>query len=136
MRLMLDTNIIIDVLTRREPFFEASYAVLRLAATERHECFLSASAATDVYYLLKRALKSDGEARERMETLLQLVCVADALGEDVYSALSSDMADFEDALVAAIARRAGMRYIVTRNLRDYEKSPVRAIAPEELLRLN
>lgn len=52
MKLMLDTNIVLDVLLKREPFFSSSYEIMRLSALKTHEGFISASAATDVYYLL------------------------------------------------------------------------------------
>ena len=70
-----------------------------------------------------------------MEKLLQLVGIADALGEDVYAAIASNIVDFEDALVASIAERCQMAYIITRNAKDYAESPVKAISPEDFLKL-
>ena len=135
MRIMIDTNIVLDVFLKREPFFQASYEVMKLSATEKHEGFLSAAAATDIYYLLRRNLKDTTWAKESMGKLLQLVGIADALGEDVQAAVASNMADFEDALVAAIAERCHMECIVTRNVKDYVDSPVRAISPDDFLKL-
>lgn len=135
MKIMIDTNIVLDVFLKREPFFQASYEVMKLSALENHEGFLSAAAATDIYYLLRRSLKETARAKESMEKLLQLVGIADALGEDVHAAVASNMADFEDALVAATAERCRMEYIVTRNVRDYIDSPVRAITPDDFLKL-
>jgi predicted nucleic acid-binding protein len=135
MKIMIDTNVVLDVLLRREPFFSASYEVIKQSALEKCEGFVSASAATDIFYLLRRSLKDTEKARESMEKLLQLIGIADALGEDVYAANASNMTDFEDALVASIAERCRMAYIVTHNVKDYCKSPVKAITPEEFLRL-
>lgn len=133
MKVMIDTNIILDVFLRREPFFQASYEVVKMSALEQLEGFISASAATDIYDLLRRSLKDDEQAKESMEKLLQLVGIADALGEDVHAAVASNMNDFEDALVASIAQRCQMEYIITRNEKDYTASPVKAITPSELL---
>lgn len=135
MKVMIDTNIVLDVLLQREPFFQASYEVMKQSALEKLEGFVSASAATDIYYLLRRSLKDDARAKDSMEKLLQLVGIADALGEDVHAAVASNMRDFEDALVASIAERCQMEYIITRNTKDYTESPVKAIAPEDFLKL-
>ena len=135
MKIMIDTNVVLDVLLKREPFFQASYAVIKQSALEQIEGFISASAATDIFYLLCRSLKDDARAKDAMEKMLQLIGIADALGEDVHAAIASNMRDFEDALVAAIAARCQMTYIVTRNVRDYEASPVKALTPEEFLAL-
>ena len=135
MKAMIDANIVLDVFLQREPFFQASYEVMKQSALEKLEGFVSASAATDIYYLLRRSLKDDGRAKDSMEKLLQLVGIADALGEDVHAAVASNMSDFEDALVASIAERCQMEYIITRNTKDYTESPVKAITPEDFLKL-
>lgn len=135
MKVMIDTNIVLDVFLQREPFFQASYEVMKQSALEKLEGFVSASAATDIYYLLRRSLKDDEKAKDSMEKLLQLVGIADALGEDVHAAVASNMTDFEDALVASIAERCQMEYIITRNTKDYLESPVKALTPEEFLNL-
>lgn len=135
MKVMIDTNIVLDVFLQREPFFRASYEVMKQSALEKLEGFVSASAATDIYYLLRRSLKDDGKAKDSMEKLLQLVGIADALGEDVHAAVASNMTDFEDALVASIAERCQMEYIITRNTKDYLESPVKALTPEDFLNL-
>ena len=135
MKIMIDTNVVLDVLLRREPFFQASYEVMKRSALEQVEGFVSATAATDIFYLLRRALKDPRAARDSLEKLMQLVGFADALGEDVHTAIVSNMTDFEDALVAAIAQRCHMDYIVTRNTRDFAESPVKALAPQAFLEL-
>ncbi len=78
---------------------------MKQSALKELEGFISASAATDIYDLLRRSLKDDARAKDSMEKLIQLVGIADALGEDVHAAVASNMSDFEDALVASIAER-------------------------------
>lgn len=136
MRIMIDTNIVFDVFLKREPFFQASYEIMKQSALQKYEGFLSASAATDIYYLLRRSLKDAVRAKESMEKLLQLVGIADALGEDVHAAVASNMSDFEHAIVAAIAERCAMEYIVTRNVKGFTESPVKAIMPDDFLNLS
>lgn len=62
---------------------------------------LSASAATDIFYMLRKALQSPQQARERLAQLAQLVTFADVAGLDIHTALSRPMSDFEDAVVDA-----------------------------------
>lgn len=135
MKVMIDTNVVLDVLLKRDPFFQASYEVMKQSALEKLEGFVSASAATDIYYLLRRALKDNAQAKNGMEKLTQLVGIADALGEDVHAAIASNMEDFEDALVASIAERCQMAYIITRNIKDFASSSVKALTPEAFLAL-
>ena len=133
-KVMLDTNVVLDVMLEREPFFPASYEVIRQAVQGKIEVFVSAAAATDIFYLLSRNLKDKERAKNSTKKLLRLVRIADALAEDVLAAFASGMADVEDALVAAIAERCGMACIVTRNAPDYVASPVAALTPEAFLR--
>ena len=135
MKVMIDTNVVLDVLLKREPFFQASYEVMKRSALEQAEGFISATAATDIFYLLRKVLKDKQAAKDSLEKLMHLVGFADALGEDVNAAIASNMTDFEDALVSAIAARCRMDYIITRNTRDFRESPVKAITPQELLNL-
>ena len=135
MKVMIDTNVVMDVLLKREPFFQASYEVMKRSALEQMEGFISAAAATDIFYLLHKTLKDKQAAKESLEKLLKLVGFADALSDDVTAALASNMSDFEDALVSAIAARCRMDYIVTRNTRDYQESPVKALTPQDFLNL-
>ena len=108
---------------------------MKQSALEEVEGYVSTTAATDIFYILRRALKDNRAAKDSLEKMFQLVGFVDALGEDVYSAIASNMSDFEDALVAAIAERSCMDYIVTRNIGDFDKSPVKALTPQEYLNL-
>ncbi len=135
MRIMIDTNVVLDVLLKREPFFQASYEVMKHSALEQVEGFVSATAATDIFYLLRKALRDDRAAKDGLERLSRLVGFADALAEDVHAAIASNMPDFEDALVAAIAERCHMDCIVTRNIADFRQSQVRALTPQAFLDL-
>lgn len=135
MKIMLDTNVVLDVLLKREPFFQASYEVMKCLALEQAEGFMSATAATDIFHLLRRALKDDMDARDSLENLSQIVKFADALSADVHTALSSRMDHFEDAIVDAIAGRYDMDYIITRNTMDFRNSSVKALTPQEYLNL-
>lgn len=131
--IIIDTNIILDVLLRREPFFATSYSAMKRASELGIGCVVSASAITDIYYLMHRALKDAAQTRQALERLLQLVDVADVLALDIQAALSSDISDFEDAVVHAVAVRIGADLIMTRNTKDYTQASVPAMEPAKFI---
>lgn len=134
MRILIETNVILDIFQKREPFFADSYHALHKAIKADDECLISASAATDIFYMLCKFLKSTEEAKTRIEQLSQLVTFADVQGMDIHTALMRPMPDFEDAVVDAVAERNGASYILTRNIRDFAGSAVPAITPTDFLK--
>ena len=133
MRLLIETNVSLDILKKREPFFADSCRALRKAIEDDVECLISASAATDIFYMLRKALGSAQQAKEQIEQLAQLVSFADVQGMDIHTALMRAMPDFEDAVVDAVAERNGASYILTRNIKDFAGSVVPAILPADFL---
>ncbi len=136
MSILLDINVILDILQKREPFFADSYKALQKALESDTTCLLSATAATDIFYVLRKALQSPEKAKGHMEKLSQLVTFADVQGADIFTALMRSMPDFEDAVVDAVAERNGAGCIVTRNIKDFEGSVVPAVTPAEFLKNN
>ena len=119
MKLLIDTNVILDILLKREPFFEDSYQAIRTAINNNDECYISVTAATDIFYILRKALQSAEQAKEYLGSLARLAEFTDVLAVDALDALSSEVADYEDAVVEAVADRIGADYILTRNIKDY-----------------
>lgn len=134
MKLLIDTNVILDIFQKREPFFAASYQSLHKAIENNTECLISASAVTDIFYMLRKFLQSTEQAKERIEQLSQLVTFADVQGMDIHTALMRSMPDFEDAVVDAVAERNNVSYILTRNVKDFAGSAVPAITPTDFLK--
>lgn len=135
MKLLIDTNVILDIFLKREPFFTDSYAAIRKAAEQDVECWLSASAVTDIFYILRKSLQSAEQAKLILNNLMQLAAFSDVLASDLMDALASEMSDFEDAVVNAVAVRIGAAYILTRNTKDFEKAEIPAISPADFLKL-
>ena len=129
MRIALDTNIVIDILQRREPFFADSYLVLLNALENGDVCMMPVSAMTDVAYIMRKT----PDVKEKLMNVANMLRLADVTESDFEEAINSDMPDFEDALLAANARRNKADCIVTRNTADFAQSKVRAISPEVFL---
>ena len=86
MRLMIDTNIFLDVLTQREPFYANSKAVLELCESKKIQGFLSASSVTDLFYLVHRQLHSAELAYQALGSILDIVKVLTVTNDDVLNA--------------------------------------------------
>ena len=132
MRVMPDTNVVLDVLLEREPFAAPAAALFALAERSALEAFLCATTVTTIDYLLSKSL-SRKDARRALRGLLSVFQVAPVNRTVIEAALGSDIADFEDAVLVHSARLAHVDTIVTRNLKDFRKSPVTAMDPKAFL---
>lgn len=128
MKILVDTDVLLDVALAREAFVEASAAVLKWVADGGEAAIAWHSIANCSY-----PLKSGG--RNFLEMLLNLLEVAPVSSEDARRALALPMTDLEDAMQAAAALAWKADYIITRNLPDYRNSPVKAITPSAFLKL-
>ncbi len=133
MKIMCDTNVIIDVLLEREPFVENSYKVLSLCEEHRIDGFVSASSVTDIYYLVRKYTHSTDLAYKAVGKLLEIVKVCSVTNNDVLTAFQIRARDFEDCLVATCAKSNRCDYIITRNKKDFEEFNVPALTPTEFL---
>ena len=134
MKAILDTNIVLDVILPRDEFFDDSYAVLQLAAEGTFDALVPAGAIADIYYIIRKSGKNTLASRNAIASLIQLVSVCDTAASDVSAALLLSITDFEDAILAALAKREKADYIVTRNEHDFAGSPVLAISPRKFLK--
>lgn len=132
MRVLVDTNVVLDVLLNREKFAEAAADVFALVEESRIEGFLCATTLTTVDYLLGQAL-APVEARTALKRLLDMFEIAPVNRPVLEQALRSGISDFEDAVLEQSARLVSVDIITTRNLKDFKKSSVTALDPPELL---
>ena len=135
MRVLIDTNTVIDFLQKRTPYFEDAYAVMALAEDGMIEGFVTAKEITDVYYIAHRAWHSKPKALEAVEILLKVLTVADTTAADIYAAALGDYADFEDGVMVATAERLGLDAIVTRDGKGFAKSATLVYTPRALAEL-
>lgn len=135
MRVLIDTCVIVDVLQHRDPFWEDAYHLFLAIANHRADGFLTAKSLTDIYYLTHHVTHDDKETRKILSTLLIPFDLLDTTGMDCRRAVSSDIPDFEDAVMVETAIRTEMDYIVTRNEKDYRNSTVPICTPAKLIPL-
>ncbi len=135
MRVLIDTCVIIDALQSREPFKDDAEKIFILAANKRFDGFITAKSVTDIYYLIHRATHSDKDTRKILSNLFVIFEPIDSAGLDCLKAISSEISDYEDAVMSETALRTGMEYIVTRNIKDYVKSAVSVCTTKDFLDL-
>ena len=135
MRALIDTCIVIDALQNREVFFDDAQKIFLAVANKWFVGFLSAKSVTDIYYLTHHYTNSDKDTHAILNTLFQLFELIDTAGMDCRRAISSDISDYEDAVMVESAVRSGVDCIVTRNIKDYSKSSVPIYIPSDFLKL-
>lgn len=130
MKVLIDTNIVLDIFLNRQPFAQAANALLEAIAMEQVAGYVCASSLTDIFYIARRQTQSISQGRQAVEMTLRLfqICLVDRSILEI--AFNSELADFEDAVQIACAVAAGLDTIVTRNPDDFQTDliPVIAIA--------
>lgn len=134
MKILLDLNILLDVLGKREPHYGPSAGVWEAVETGDVEGLIAAHSITTLHYLLTRPLGSQ-QAATCLQQVLNIYAVADVNQEVIYQTLSLGWADFEDAVQMAAAAHAGADYLITRNRKVFERGPVTVLQPGEFLAL-
>ena len=133
MKILVDTNIVLNVMLKREPFYKLSLEILNLNKKDDVEEYVSASAITDIYYLAYRQLKDKVKVKKLMKELLTVVSVASVSEQEIENALSLEWNDFEDSVQYSVTYLQEMDGIVTRNPSDYKEAKIKVWKPEELL---
>ena len=132
MRVLFDTNVLMDVLLDRKPFADESAQVMDQVVRGTVTGLICASTVTTVFYLSSREVGKK-EAMAQIRSLLGLYEVAPVNRAVLDAALANKSPDFEDAVLAEAAHQAGAQAIITRNLKDFAHSPVRAYTPRQWL---
>lgn len=134
MRVLFDTNIVLDIINTRTPFFQDSYSALKLAYNFYTPC-VSSTTITDAVYISKKSFVDTAEQKRILSDFFSDFKICAVTKKQINQAFESSMTDFEDAVQAFCAKRYHIKYIVTRNIKDYKFSPVEAIEPVDFLQL-
>lgn len=129
MKVLFDTDVLLDVALRRPEFFADSARVLSWAEANPGDAAVAWHTLSNLFYLV------GPDGRDFIRDLLEFVEVASVGTEDMRAALGFPMKDLEDAMQASAALAFAARHIITRNLVDYRQSPVPAIKPAGFLQL-
>jgi predicted nucleic acid-binding protein len=132
---LIDTDVLMDYITEREPFYENAEKIVKLRRLRLFDGYISSQCIANMFYILRKKFSID----ERKEVLLGLcylfsVC---AINErmNITALEDKDFDDFEDCLQMQCAVNVNANYIVTRNIKDFEHSEVKAITPDTFLKM-
>jgi len=132
MKILLDTNIVLDVLLQREPFCYDAKTIFEMIEANKVNGFLCATSITTIYYLINKSvdkLKAD----EIIDKLLQLFNIADVNKYILIQALTNNGKDFEDSVIYTSAEYFNIDIIITRDKKGFKQSNVKVLKPDEFL---
>lgn len=134
-RILIDTNILLDYLLTREPFYEDAANIVSVCADGKVNGCIAVHSISNMFFILRK----DYNIKERREVLLSLCSIFDVEGIDKEKLMAGlqneDFSDFEDCLQMECAKAYGAEYIITRNVADYKSSEIKAILPKDYIEL-
>ena len=135
MKILIDTNVMLDFLTERESFFDNADKIMQMCKKKEIDGVIAAHSIMNAFYILRKNF-SVQDRREMLRDYMKLVTVAGIDGISIDRALQrEDFSDVEDCLQDECALNCGADYIVTRNIGDYEHSKVKSITPDDFLEI-
>ena len=132
MKILIDTNVILDVLCKREEFYENSLKIWKYCEIGKLKGYVSALSVPNIVYILRKELTPE-KTQQIIEQIFLIFKVADLKADDLNKAASMQNTDYEDNLQMICAARLKADFIVTRNIKDFTSSKVTAVKPSELL---
>ena len=133
--ILFDTNVVIDLLAKREPFWHSAAIIFDLAEQHKIDASINALTLVTVYYILHSYYKIPHKRiLDAFETLTSYVRVADVTAQHIRLAVASAFNDFEDAVIYYSARDInGITTIITRNTDDFSTADIRVLTPDQWL---
>lgn len=130
--LLIDTNIVIDLLAKRENFYKEAQELFTLADNSAVNLYISALTFADTYYLLSKHYKAEDTRKIliRFKVLVTVLAIDDKIIE---LALASDFKDFEDAIQYHVALDNKLNILITRNKKDFKNARLPILTAREYL---
>jgi len=133
MRVLIDTNVMLDVLMGRQPYFDVADRIIKLCSDKKIEGYMAAHSVPNMFYVLRKSM-TDEERREALKYMCQIVKIEGIDSYKIFSAIDNrDFSDLEDCVQEECAVAISADYIVTRNVKDFAASRVPAIMPDAFL---
>lgn len=134
MVVLIDTNVIIDFLMRREPYAQDAIDIVALCNKKQVDGYLAAHTIPNLFYIMRKDF-SVVQRREMLNALCRIFKISGIDGHTILTALkNNDFEDFEDCLQMECAIETGAEYIITRNPADFVNSKIKVMEPGEFLK--
>ena len=135
MKLLCDTNVLLDVILHREQFYNASYMALKSCEDESVIGLIADTSLTDLFYITHQATHDHEVSYQALEAALEILAPVSPSAAEIASAIKERHRDFEDCLLAKIAEKEQCEYVLTRNVKDFEGYSFRAITPADFVNM-
>lgn len=133
MKVLIDTNIVLDFLLQREPFFEDAEHLFQAVDAGQIVGYVTATTLTDIFYIARKHTRSVEKARQAVSEIFTVMEICAIDRGVLESAFNSGLADFEDAVQIFSAVACGLEVIVTRDVRGFLSSPLPILSVADLL---
>ena len=134
MKVLFDTNVILDVMLLRPPFYKAGTLLISEVERKNIEGYICSTTVTTIFYLVAKVKKAK-ETKQLIKNILQIFNVTQVDKVTLESALNSKFPDYENSVLHESALKAGLDGIVTRDRKDFRNSKITIFDPEELLKI-
>lgn len=134
MKVLFDTNVILDVMLDRQPFSDDAAQLISMVEGSEMQGFVCATTVTTIHYLMAKSLGARA-AIKHIRLLLSLFEIAPVNRVVVENALECNFSDYEDAVIVESAQHAGVEYIITRNIKDFKKSAIPVFTPLDFIQV-
>jgi predicted nucleic acid-binding protein len=132
MKILFDTNVLLDFILEREPFFSDASILLTAVATEQIQGLATATTITDIFYIVRRQTKSDHAALKAVQDILGLLDICSVNRSTIEQAIALELPDFEDAIQCACAIAELAEAVVTRDSSGFQGSRIPIYSPTQL----
>ena len=133
-KILVDTNIVIDLLAKREEFLQEAQELFTLSDQKKVKLFVSSLTFANTYYLLSQSLKIEN-ARKILRKFKVLVEVLPMDDKIIDLSLDSDFKDFEDAIQYHTAIENDLDLVITRNLKDFKLSKIPVLTAKNYIEI-
>lgn len=132
MKVLIDTNVLIDFLANRQPFYDNAEKIMDMCIEGKIDGYLAAHSITNTFYIMRKLPVND--LRKMLKKVLSFLSVVGIDYESLIAAINNlRFDDIEDCLQSVCAQSCGAEHIITRNLEDYKESTITAISPSDFL---
>ncbi len=128
--IFIDSDIILDLIARREPFYSHAAQLFTSIEENKIKAVTSPVIFSNIFYILRK-LKGRLFALNKLKKIRMLINITNVDEKIIDLALVSEIKDFEDAIQLYAAKNLNIKYLITRNIKDYKDNEVIAITAEE-----
>lgn len=132
MDLLIDTNIILDMVLKREKY-QLTVLIFKTIENIGARAYITATIVTDLFYIIQKKMHDVGRTYAVMRNIFKIVSVLSVTDEDIQAAFEREWVDFEDSVQYTSAVNNQMDYIITSNVKDFENNEENVLSPEQWL---